>query len=568
MGRQSVRVSELSTHENAELRRGGSMMKDKEPFEDSKRPCRDVIWAILFYVLAGFLCWWCASGIIAATGAADKGQAAKVSAKLHAYENSLFAVGYALAAAGMVAIVFSLVFLELAKRFSELVIWCALLLGPTVMIVVGVGMMVPVEGKWPMPGIFGAISFSIGCCLFACVLCCWKDLVAFSAALMRTIIKVVEIHTSMIFISIWGSFLSFLWSLLCCMSLVAFAIHDEEAMDKLTKGRASSSPAKAGFLFLFFFVQYWGLMVAMDAAYTACCGVFGRWYFLKDRRPGDTPVMSAIKDAYTTSFGSICLGAFIVALIRALEALVRTLRREAQEDGNIVLCLLLCLVECVIDCIGDIMEWVCSWAYVQCALRGLSFFQACSATFALSVHAGVDSIISRSVLGLVPILGALPAGLFAGGAGYFVFGATSEDGAQTSHQWGVALICMWLGLCTAWAALMPLKSGASTIIMCFAEEPDNLRNLDPSLHHMFCDHDDARSSIASSSSRSSRASIDPRQLRATPMLEMQGVRQLQVTVPQGVSAGQMVQVQTPEGQMLQVQVPAGYGPGQQFVASY
>lgn len=127
---------------------------------------------------------------------------------------------------------------------------------------------------------------------------------------------------------------------------------------------------------------------------------------------------------------------------------------------------------------------------------------------------------------------------------------------------------MWLGLCTAWAALMPLKSGASTIIMCFAEEPDNLRNLDPSLHHMFCDHDDARSSIASSSSRSSRASIDPRQLRATPMLEMQGVRQLQVTVPQGVSAGQMVQVQTPEGQMLQVQVPAGYGPGQQFVASY
>ncbi|CAE7303517.1 PNS1, partial [Symbiodinium necroappetens] len=89
------------------------------------------------------------------------------------------------------------------------------------------------------------------------VLCCWKDLVPFSAALMRTIIKVVEIHTSMIFISIWGSFLSFLWSLLCCMSLVAFAIHDEEAMDKLTKGRASSSPAKAGFLFLFFFVQYW-----------------------------------------------------------------------------------------------------------------------------------------------------------------------------------------------------------------------------------------------------------------------------------------------------------------------
>ncbi|CAE7201662.1 pns-1 [Symbiodinium natans] len=459
----------------------------------------------------------------------------------------------------MASIVASLVFLELAKHFSELVIWCALLLGPSVMIVLGALMMVPVEGKWPMPGIIGAIKFSLGCCFFVCVLCCWRDLVPFSAALMRTIIKVMEIHTSMMFVSIWGALMSCAWSLLCCMSLLAFFIHDEEAMAKLTKGKASSSPAKAGFVFVFGFVQYWGLMVAMDAAYTACCGVFGRWYFAKDRRPGDTPVMSAIKDAYTTSFGSICLGAFIVALIRALELLVRTLRREAQEDGNIVLCLILLMVECVIDCIGDIMEWVCSWAYVQCALRGLSFFQACSATFALAVHAGVDSIVSRSVVGMVPLLGALPAGLCAGGgAGYLVFSMTAQDCTQ-GERWTVVVICMWLGLCTSWAALMPLKSGASTIIMCFAEEPDYLRNLDPSLHHKFCDLDDARSSIASS--RSSRPSIDPRELRATPMLEMQGSRQLQVTVPQGVSAGQMVQVQTPEGQMLQVQVPAGYGPG-------
>ena len=37
---------------------------------------------------------------------------------------------------------------------------------------------------------------------------------------------------------------------------------------------------------------------------------------------------------------------------------------------------------------------------------------------------------------------------------------------------------------------------------------------------------------------------------------------MQVTVPEGVLPGQMVQVQAPSGQMVQVQVPAGLQPGQ------
>ena len=36
--------------------------------------------------------------------------------------------------------------------------------------------------------------------------------------------------------------------------------------------------------------------------------------------------------------------------------------------------------ECMISCAGDIIEWISSFAYVQCALRGLGFCDACSAT--------------------------------------------------------------------------------------------------------------------------------------------------------------------------------------------
>jgi len=563
--RQSIVLQQLEAHENAEFKRGGSIMKDEEPFDDEKtRPCRDVMWALMFYLTTGFLCWWCATGALMVTSGAEADEATgavvEIRKKLHESEEDFFAGAYALLAAGFAAVAFSLVFLEFAKRFSVLTIWVALILGPVLLIIIGILMML----KGMPLIILGGIKVSMGVCGLACVICCWADLIPFSAALLRTVIHVMELHTSMIFVSIWGGFLSCLWTVLCCLSVLAYAIRDAEAYQHLVKARASSSPAKAGAVFLFGFLQYWGTLTAMDAVYTACSGVFGRWYFSKDRRPGDTPVMSSLKAAYTTSFGSVCCGAFIVAFIRALELLVRVLRQEAQEEGNYVLCILLMIVECVIDCIGDIMEWVCSWCYVQCAVRGLSFFQACSATFALASFAGLDSICARSVIGMVPVLGALPAGACSGAAGYYVFKANgTEVGARAES---VAFLCFWVGLSTAWAALMPLKSGASTIIVCFAEEPDFLRRQAPRLHEMFTDQ--ARESV--DSSVSSRSSLGARDLRAAPMLEMQpaGTRQLQVTVPAGVVSGQMVQVQTPEGQNLQVQVPAGFGPGQQFVASY
>lgn len=51
-------------------------------------------------------------------------------------------------------------------------------------------------------------------------------------------------------------------------------------------------------------------------------------------------------------------------------------------------------------------------------------------------------------------------------------------------------------------------------------------------------------------------------MTAIPEVDM---AQMQVQVPEGVAAGQMIQVQSPAGQMLQVQVPAGVAPGQMFM---
>lgn len=56
----------------------------------------------------------------------------------------------------------------------------------------------------------------------------------------------------------------------------------------------------------------------------------------------------------TTSFGSICMGSLLVAIVEALESMVRNEREES--DG-----LLLCLLQCLLACLRDVIEYFNTW---------------------------------------------------------------------------------------------------------------------------------------------------------------------------------------------------------------
>ena len=53
----------------------------------------------------------------------------------------------------------------------------------------------------------------------------------------------------------------------------------------------------------------------------------------------------------TTSFGSICFGSLIVAIIQALKQLVNAAR--GADDGYGIL---LCIIECLLGCIESIVS--------------------------------------------------------------------------------------------------------------------------------------------------------------------------------------------------------------------
>merc|ERR1719213_523212 len=141
----------------------------------------------------------------------------------------------------------------------------------------------------------------------------------------------------------------------------------------------------------------WGTMAYAYAMYVSYCGVYGRWCF------GHYPsVTASLTVALTKSFGSICFGALLVAIVRLLRIMVDSARRQAN-NRNAAAAVLACLVSCILSIIEDIMEWFNTFAYVQVAVRGLKYTDSCRATAALArtnnFGAVRSQIVSTSVVG-------------------------------------------------------------------------------------------------------------------------------------------------------------------------
>jgi len=169
-----------------------------------------------------------------------------------------------------------------------------------------------------------------------------------------------------------------------------------------------------------------------------------------------------------------------------LEQVLNMLKRDAAEDGNMVLMIIACFLECIISCIGDIIEWISTYAYVQVAIRGLSFWQASKATYALATVSNLVYVVSamlvQSVVFLGSVLCALIGAAAAAGFGYATCGVPG-------FCLTISVICGVMGcvggLLAGGNAVGTLNSGAASVLMCWAERPDVLAQTNPKIAEKF-----------------------------------------------------------------------------------
>ena len=77
----------------------------------------------------------------------------------------------------------------------------------------------------------------------------------------------------------------------------------------------------------------------------------------------ENPTILSFKRSITTSFGSICLGSLLVAILETLRTLIRYAR--AQRDNIIAFC-----ADCILGIIESLLRYFNLYAFTQVAIYG------------------------------------------------------------------------------------------------------------------------------------------------------------------------------------------------------
>mmetsp|Transcript_58655 Transcript_58655/g.94906 ORF Transcript_58655/g.94906 Transcript_58655/m.94906 type:complete len:521 (-) Transcript_58655:369-1931(-) len=489
----------ISPSKLGEVKYGGQMAKSMPHIPQTRR-CQDPAWAVLFLMTVALtlgLAFLYMDEFDTSLNDdetfknGETGEKAKAHIQtLSKHLTTIIVAGLAGAAASLVA---AFMFLILARNCAKCVVYTSLYFVSAMMVLMGVSALIGGASMYGEATLdtnkasamvmmaSGGVLTAVGLCYTCCIYCCWGRFIPFTIVMVETVADIADDHPCMIVVSLLGSLFSFGWVTLVFVAMIGFKLKNETDFADQNKGLL-----KAGMGFTVFLLG-WGGGVIHNTCHTVYAGLFGRWYFGHHDEPMLVPSIVA---ATTTSFGSICLGSLLVAIVRTLEFFARQAEDDARSNGNIVACIIMAIITMVISCIGDILEFFNEWAYIQCAMRGASFCQAARITYSLMTCANIKFIISSMLIDSVVTMGAffcamVGAGVGAGVGFGFQHAATRED----VHMIGIvgALMGFMGGLFSGSSAMSIVGSGSKTILMCWAEDSQPLQKSHPDIHDELCE---------------------------------------------------------------------------------
>lgn len=146
--------------------------------------------------------------------------------------------------------------------------------------------------------------------------------------------------------------------------------------------------------------------------------------------------MSSLHRSLTYSFGSICFGSLLHALISVLRFLVESARNQRDRDDECGGCgaLLLCILECLARLLEDIIDYFNQWAYVFVGIYGYSYLESGRRVMELFRARGWTSIVTNGLVGYVLSFVTFTMGIITGVAALIVeYFATQSLGDPNSE---------------------------------------------------------------------------------------------------------------------------------------
>jgi len=274
----------------------------------------------------------------------------------------------------------------------------------------------------------------------------WRRRVPFSTAMLIEVTDMVKAYPATVGFGFLAMIIQNVWYLAFVFMFILVASN-------------ASSPTFVWVVLIFSF--YWVSQVVMNWVHVVGAGTFATDYF-SGRHNVKDPVYGAAKRASTTSFGSICLGSFLVALLRTIRTVVRSM---ADSCDSFVACFILCCLACI----DNLISYFNQYAFAQVAIYGKSFVQAAKDTFALIHGHGIEAVINDCLIGPVLNLGIFMVAIFTAAAGVGLAFAVWRLSVLFLVFFGV--VGLFIGAVVCAVVMEVVNSAVVTIFVCYAEDP-------------------------------------------------------------------------------------------------
>jgi len=425
----------------------------QEEEEPSKTGCKDPIFAVLFYL-----------NIIAIVVVfITYGNNESNSETPFNYDNYEQYVSDA-AVIGVASLIFSGLGLLFLIQYPSFMIKCGLIFSLLVSLAWTVYLF---WLKQYIMGVLTAVFFLLTLCYTRAV---WPR-IPFAAINMVTAGTAIKANLGVIIFAIFFTVLQLLW-------LVLWSVASMGVLSSTYVCDANNvCNANYGYLFLMFLSLFFTQQVLQACVHVTVAGTVGTWWVAPDESGFcSRGICNSFIRTVTTSFGSICFGSLLVAIIQALRALANSAR--ANGDGNF----LVCIAECILACLASMLEYFNKWAYIYVGIYGYSYIESGKGVMQLFADRGWDAVIADDLVGNAIFLTAVVAGVVVGAvAGAYASINPSYSGLAEDSLLIAFFVGLVTGLCICLVLLSTIASGVNTVIVMFADAPQEFASNHPEL---------------------------------------------------------------------------------------
>jgi hypothetical protein len=308
--------------------------------------------------------------------------------------------------------------------------------------------------------------------------------IPFAAANLRCAVTAIQSNLGITVLALFSSFVSLVWIFIFYNAYAGVKDADfMKASSGSTNYNTSSSDqgdlSAIGTLVMLLLGLsfYWTLQVLHNTVRATNAGVIGTFWFAPIE--ASSFCSNAIKDSLsrslTYSFGSICFGSLIVAILKVLRDILRRARHNRNVSGVVRLC-----AECILDFIERMVRYFNKWAFIYVGLYGYSYLDAGKNVMELFRARGYGPIITDGLVNrLLSIMG-FSIGITIGLAALVIGNLHGVDDSNA----GLAVITAFMiGMLFSWTMMSTVMGAVETIVVCMAEAPAEGKANHPQLYN-------------------------------------------------------------------------------------